>query len=48
MEWLLVNKTEKMKDLLHNIAEKGGIVEEPLVFKDTESDKYRVYDRNRR
>ncbi len=48
IEWLLVNKTEKMKDLLQNIVEKGGIVEEPLVFKDSDSDKYRVYDGNRR
>jgi len=48
MEWLLVNKTDKMKDLLQNITEKGGIVEEPLVFKEKGTDKYRVYDGNRR
>lgn len=49
MEWLLVNKTEKMKDLLEDIASKSGaILEEPLVMKKAGSDKYIVYDGNRR
>lgn len=46
IEWLLVNKTEKMKDLLQNIAQKAAIFDEPLVCK--VGDKYRVYDGNRR
>lgn len=48
IEWLLVNKTEKMKDLLHNIVEKNGIVEAPLVMKKQDDEKYIVYDGNRR
>lgn len=49
IEWLLVNKTEKMKELLEDIATKGGVIlEEPLVMKKTGTDKYIVYDGNRR
>lgn len=48
VEWLLVNKTEKMKDLLLNIVKKNGIVEAPLVMKKKDDDKYIVYDGNRR
>ncbi len=49
IEWLLVNKTEKMKDLLEDISSKSGtILEEPLVMRKTGSDKYIVYDGNRR
>lgn len=48
IEWLLVNKTEKMKELLHDIAARNGIVEEPLVMKKNGEDKYVVYDGNRR
>ena len=49
IEWLLINKTEKMKDLLNDIANKGGVVfEEPLVMKHPSTGKYVVYDGNRR
>lgn len=48
IEWLLVNKTEKMKNLLHDIAHKKGILEEPLVMKKGGSGQYIVYDGNRR
>lgn len=49
IEWLLVNKTEKMKDLLDDIAAKDGAVfEEPLVMKKPGAEKYTVYDGNRR
>lgn len=49
IEWLLVNKTDKMKDLLDDIIEKDGVVfEEPLVMKKPDEDKYVVYDGNRR
>lgn len=48
IEWLLVNKTEKMKELLHDIAARNGIIEEPLVMKKNGEDKYVVYDGNRR
>lgn len=49
IEWLLINKTEKMKDLLDDIAAKGGVIfEEPLVMQKSGTDKYIVYDGNRR
>lgn len=48
IEWLLVNKTEKMRDLLQDIADKNGIFEEPLVMESDEKGKYVVYDGNRR
>lgn len=48
IEWLLVNKTDKMKELLQNIAHKKVIFEEPLVMKKAGEDKYTVYDGNRR
>lgn len=48
IEWLLVNKTEKMKDLLQNIVDKERVFEEPLVRKKPNSNKYSVYDGNRR
>jgi hypothetical protein len=48
IEWLLVNKTEKMKDILQKIVEKNGIFEEPLVQKKNGEDKYVVMDGNRR
>lgn len=48
IEWLLVNKTDKMRDLLEDIHERQGIVDEPLVMKKSGEDKYVVYDGNRR
>jgi hypothetical protein len=48
IEWLLVNKTDKMRDLLDDIHERQGIVDEPLVMKIAGEDKYVVYDGNRR
>lgn len=36
IEWLLVNKTDKMRDLLEDIHERQGIVDEPLVMKKME------------
>jgi len=48
IEWLLVNKTDKMRDLLEDIHERQGIVDEPLVMKKNGEDKYIVYDGNRR
>ncbi len=48
IEWLLINKTDKMRDLLDDIYERQGIVDEPLVMKKNDEDKYVVYDGNRR
>lgn len=48
IEWLLVNKTDKMKDLLEDIHQRNGIVDEPLVMKKPGEDKFVVYDGNRR
>lgn len=48
IEWLLVNKTDKMKDLLEDIHQRNGIVDEPLVMKKPGEDKFTVYDGNRR
>lgn len=49
IEWLLINKTDKMKELLEDIAVRSGAVfEEPLVMKDGTTDEYIVYDGNRR
>lgn len=48
IEWLLVNKTDKMRDLLDDIHERQGIVDEPLVMKKNGEDRYVVYDGNRR
>lgn len=48
IEWLLVNKTNKMHDLLNDIINKKGITEEPLVMKKKGENKYIVYDGNRR
>lgn len=48
IEWLLVNKTDKMRDLLDDIHQRQGIVDEPLVMKKDGEDKYVVYDGNRR
>jgi hypothetical protein len=48
IEWLLINKTEKMGDLLQDISDRTYILEEPLVMKKANEDKYVVYDGNRR
>jgi hypothetical protein len=48
IEWLLINKTDKMRDLLDDIHGRQGIVDEPLVMKKNGEDKYIVYDGNRR
>jgi hypothetical protein len=48
IKWLLVNKTEKMKGLLEDISDRGGIIDSPLVMRKDGSDNYTVYDGNRR
>ena|GEM_PF-1894897 len=48
IEWLLVNKTDKMRDLLEDIHARQGIVDEPLVMKKPDENKYVVFDGNRR
>lgn len=48
IEWLLVNKTEKMKNLLKDIVNIKKILEPPLVMRLYDEDVFRVYDGNRR
>jgi len=48
IEWLLVNKTEKMKNLLKDIITIKKILEPPLVMQVPGKNLFKVYDGNRR